>query len=112
MYRSQGTHTVRIMTKDGFCKILSAYFGEPIDKLEQQVSITFSGQELFEFAEYIIKNDWMKYDAANPETYPTKYGKYFVCRKDGKVHWETWNGTTWAYNGSVITYWKEVNHIQ
>lgn len=39
---------------------------------------------------------------------PNKYGKYFVRRKDGKVHWETWNGSGWAYNGNSITHWSEI----
>lgn len=51
---------------------------------------------------------WVAFDWDKPETRPTKYGKYFVHRKDGKVHWETWNGSGWAYNGNVITYWMEV----
>jgi hypothetical protein len=51
---------------------------------------------------------WVSYDWNKPETRPTKYGKYFVHRKDGKVHWETWNGSGWAYNGNVITFWMEV----
>ena len=28
-----------------------------------------------------------------------------MCRKDGKVHWETWNGVSWAYNNDEIRYW-------
>ncbi|HMT01790.1 MAG TPA: hypothetical protein PKD00_00530 [Burkholderiales bacterium] len=32
------------------------------------------------------------------------YGKYLVVRKDGKVHFETYNGTGWAYNHKVITH--------
>ncbi len=51
---------------------------------------------------------WVAFDWDKPETRPTNYGKYFVHRKDGKVHWETWNGSGWAYNGNVITYWMEV----
>jgi len=51
---------------------------------------------------------WVSYDWNKPETRPTKYGKYFVHRKDGKIHWETWNGSGWAYNGNVITFWMEV----
>ena len=51
---------------------------------------------------------WVSYDWNKPETRPTKYGKYFVHRKDGKTHWETWNGSGWAYNGNVITFWMEV----
>ena len=51
---------------------------------------------------------WVSYDWNKPETRPTTYGKYFVHRKDGKTHWETWNGSGWAYNGNVITFWMEV----
>jgi hypothetical protein len=51
---------------------------------------------------------WVAFDWNKPETRPTKHGKYLVHRKDGKVHWETWNGSGWAYNGKVITYWMEV----
>ena len=51
---------------------------------------------------------WVSYDWNKPETRPTKCGKYFVHRKDGKTHWETWNGSGWAYNGNVITFWMEV----
>ena len=31
-----------------------------------------------------------------------EYGKYLVVRKDGKIHFEVYNGTGWAYNGKVI----------
>lgn len=51
---------------------------------------------------------WVAFDWNKPETRPTKCGKYLVHRKDGKVHWETWNGSGWAHNGKVITYWMEV----
>lgn len=39
---------------------------------------------------------------------PKEYDKYFVCRKDGKVHWETWNGSGWAYNHESITHWMVI----
>jgi hypothetical protein len=48
---------------------------------------------------------WMIYDPTKSETFPPKYDKYLISRKDGKIHWETWNGNGWAYNGNVITYW-------
>lgn len=51
---------------------------------------------------------WIAYDFDKPETRPKEYGKYFIHRKDGKVHWETWNNSGWAYNEKVITHWKEV----
>lgn len=32
------------------------------------------------------------------------YGKYLVVRKDGKIHFEVYNGTGWAYNEKAITH--------
>lgn len=55
-----------------------------------------------------IVSNWVAYDWNNIDSRPPKYGKYFVHRKDGKVHWETWNGIGWAYNEKVITHWQEV----
>ncbi len=49
-------------------------------------------------------DSWISY----PENRPEIYGKYFINRKDGKVHWETWNGSGWAYNEKVITHWMEI----
>ncbi len=54
------------------------------------------------------QNNWIRYDWGRLETRPKEYGKYFVRRKDSKVHWETWNSSGWAYNGCVITHWMEV----
>jgi hypothetical protein len=51
---------------------------------------------------------WVAYDWNKPETRPQKYGKYLICRKDGKIHWETWNGSGWAYNHNEIRYWAEI----
>lgn len=51
---------------------------------------------------------WITYDFNKLETRPLEYGKYFVCRKDGKVHWEIWNGSGWAYNEKSIIYWAHV----
>ena len=58
-----------------------------------------SEQAVSELLDLFAVSDWIIYDWDKPETRPTKYGKYFVRRKDGKVHWETWNGSGWAYNG-------------
>jgi len=33
-----------------------------------------------------------------------------ICRKDGKIHWETWNGSGWAYNHNEVRYWAEIVH--
>lgn len=96
------------MNKQEFCAFLTNYYGEPVNKLEQQVSITFAGEELYDFCNSLLKNQWVDYDALKQETHPKGYGKYFICRKDGKIHWETWNGTTWAYNGPEIIRWMKI----
>lgn len=31
-------------------------------------------------------------------------GRYLVVREDGKTHFETFNGSGWAYNHKVIKY--------
>jgi hypothetical protein len=51
---------------------------------------------------------WVAFDFNKIETRPTKYGKYLICRKDGKIHWETWNGSGWAYNHNEIRYWAAI----
>lgn len=55
--------------------------------------------------ENVALSKWITYDWNTIESRPTEYGKYLVCRKDGKIHWETWNGSGWAYNNNVITHW-------
>lgn len=51
---------------------------------------------------------WVKYNWENVLTHPPRYGKYFICRKDGKVCQEIWNGVSWAHNGPEVTCWLEV----
>lgn len=51
---------------------------------------------------------WVAFDWDKIETRPTEYGKYFICRKDGKIHWETWNGSGWAYNHNEIKFWARI----
>ncbi len=51
---------------------------------------------------------WIHYDWNDLKSRPKETGKYFVYRKDGKVHWETWNGSGWAYNNNVITRYKKI----
>lgn len=54
--------------------------------------------------------NWIKYSWDDLISHPIEYGKYFVHRKDGKVHWETWNGIGWAYNDNVITDWCKITN--
>ena len=65
--------------------------------------------------ETVVKNcsipaviNWVAFDFYKLETRPPKYGKYLITRKDGKIHWETWNGGGWAYNHNEIRYWAEI----
>ena len=51
---------------------------------------------------------WVAFDWNKIETHPTEYGKYLICRKDGKIHWETWNGSGWAYNHNEIRFWAVI----
>ena len=52
---------------------------------------------------------WIKYSSDHSKyNHPSQYGKYFVRRKCGKIHWETWNGSGWAYNGNVITHYAVI----
>jgi len=53
-------------------------------------------------------NGWVPYNFENKESRPALYGRYLVMRKDGKVHWEVWNGSGWAYNENSITHWKTI----
>lgn len=40
---------------------------------------------------------------------PTDYGRYMIFRRDaGKVHFETWNTSGWAYNHNQITHWMRI----
>jgi len=59
---------------------------------------------------YIHQQGWKQYEKGNRATYPQDYGKYLVRRKDGKIHWETWNNTSWAYNSNAITHWMVIPH--
>jgi transcriptional regulator with XRE-family HTH domain len=53
---------------------------------------------------------WIAFDFNVLETRPKKYGKYLICRKDGKIHWETWNGSGWAYNHNEIRFYAKITN--
>jgi len=44
------------MTEKEFLHLYSQYYGERVDNLDQIVSSTFSGEELFEFCKYLEDN--------------------------------------------------------
>jgi len=52
--------------------------------------------------------NWVAFDFDIINTRPPEYGKYLITRKDGKIHWETWNGSGWAYNHKEIRFWAHI----
>lgn len=66
---------------------------------------TIYANELLKFTGVVR---WQPFDFKKIETRPTEYGKYLICRKDGKIHWETWNGSGWAYNHNEIIFWAVI----
>ena len=63
---------------------------------------------IYNAVEEYIQSQWIEYDFNVMESRPPKYGRYFVMRKDGKVHWEVWNGNGWAYNNESIVAWMNI----
>jgi hypothetical protein len=55
---------------------------------------------------------WVEFNFNKIETRPKRYGKYLIERKDGKHHWETWNGSGWAYNHNEIRFYAEITSAQ
>lgn len=53
-----------------------------------------------------MKDSWIEYNLYNSR--PPKPDKYLVQRKDGKIHFETWNGSGWAYNENSIKYFQPI----
>ena len=83
------------------------------DNQEDDYELTWVRCENVELKDNVVLRQpdvsgWVAYDWNDIDSRPKIYGKYFVHRKDGKVHWETWNGSGWAYNENVITHWQEV----
>lgn len=50
----------------------------------------------------IVHSEWIKYNFNDLTKRPEKPDRYLVCRKDGKIHWEVWNDSGWAYNENSI----------
>lgn len=49
--------------------------------------------------------EWIKYDFMDIKSRPKQPDRYIVRRKDGKKHFERWNGSGWAYNNESITHY-------
>jgi hypothetical protein len=90
-------------------------------KIKKVISILRHNGDVSEYGEWSILEEikmlehksnthiWVSYSWDNPFSHPPAYGSYFVQRKDGKIHWEIWNGAGWAYNEKVITHWAKIN---
>lgn len=92
--------------QDEVGKFIADAINEKIDKshiVQKVVSETLE-QLLLQTA----AGQWVKFDFYDLSTRPTKSGKYLVCRKDGKIHWETWSTSGWAYNHNSITHWAVI----
>ena len=90
-----------------------------VSKIKKEIKRLRQCNDISEFAEVslmaevkLLENQsthtWIKYSWENPISHPPAYGNYFVHRKDGKVHWEIWNGASWAYNHNSITFWAKI----
>ena len=90
-------------------------------KIKKEIERLQYNREISEYAEFSLMGEvrllenqsthiWIKYSWENPISHPPAYGNYFVHRKDGKVHWEIWNGAGWAYNEKTITHWTKITN--
>lgn len=66
-----------------------------------------------EYARLVVEEsmptNWIKYNWNDIESRPKQYGRYEVYRKGcDKQHYETWNGSGWAYNNNTITYFRVI----
>jgi hypothetical protein len=88
-------------------------------KIKKEIERLRQNRDISDYAEFsltaevqLLENQsthgWKSYCFNNPISHPPSYGNYFVCRKDGKLHWETWNGIGWANNESSITHWAKI----
>lgn len=93
----------KAMSAEEYIKSVSKQRGDNLVISKQEAA-----RHLELFAKQKMLDEWVEYDFNVLESRPPEYGKYFVHRKDGKVHWETWNGSGWAYNEKVITHWRKV----
>jgi len=89
-------------------------------KIKKEIERLLHNNDITEYAECSLSEEiktlenqsthsWTLYRWDNPFSHPPAYGSYFVQRKDGKIHWEIWNGAGWAYNEKVITHWAKIN---
>jgi hypothetical protein len=79
---------------------------------ERSMSLFKHGAAFFKSAVLVLLEgngnenfEWKPFISSDLSTFPQKTGKYLVAKKDGQNHWETWNGSGWAYNHNAIVFW-------
>jgi len=98
------------------------FFISKVSKIEQTFEDEFRGE--FNSPELIwnnfLKNDFFWFDIRDKpamqwiafyekiETSPIKYARYLFCRKDCKIHFETWNSTEWDNNHNDIRFYAPI----
>ena len=53
----------------------------------QEQTIQTALRKIRELAGREVAGEWVAFDPKDSSTWPKEYGKYFVCRNDGKIHW-------------------------
>lgn len=71
---------------------------------QQMEALTLSLMERTQYGR-LLDDGWISVKIYKP----TEYGKYLIHRAGcKKTHFETWNGTGWAYNHNDITHWQPI----
>jgi hypothetical protein len=89
------------------CPYYEGSLSQMYDQLQENCRLIYENLELQIQSKYEY-TAWVAFNSNDRKTLPKKHGKYLICRKDGKIHWETWNGSGWAYNQNQIAYWAVI----
>ena len=84
-----------------YCEFVDVNGSDEIHLLP--LTITDAMDEYADIKVKEFKDGWISVDSM-----PKEYGRYLVSR-NGKIHFETFNTTGWAYNHNSITHWKSIN---
>lgn len=74
------------------------------NKLDKYMETATPEQVVKEFEDLGVKFLITQFNIQEYTNQKLPYGKYLVVRKDGKIHFEVYNGTGWAYNDNSITH--------
>ena len=74
------------------------------NKLDKYMETATPEQVVKEFEDLGVKFLITQFNIQEYTNQKLPCGKYLVVRKDGKIHFEVYNGTGWAYNDNSITH--------